>query len=265
MKHWRIPTIALIFLLVLETLPCLTGPWPPALPAGFHSFAWAATTSEGYSYLEESEPFSDQSSTESVPDPLEFWNRGVFAFNDKVYFWFLKPVSQLYGIFIPPGIRTGIRNGFENVKFPVRFVNCLLQGKFRSASVETGRFLINSTIGMGGFFEVASRDFDLHPQFEDTGQTLAFYGMKPLMYVVWPILGPSTMRDSIGLGADTFLNPMYYLPSELWVGFAMRGGVIINNLSFRIGEYEDFKAAALDPYASMRQAYLQYRYNEILQ
>ena len=88
--------------------------------------------------------------------------------------------------------------------------------------------------------------------------------MKPYLYIVLPILGPRRFGTRFGLAGDAFLNPLFYLPQDLWVGVAIRGGIIVNNTSLRIGEYEDFKEAALDPYASMRQAYMQYRQNEIL-
>jgi phospholipid-binding lipoprotein MlaA len=218
---------------------------------------------------EEFEPFAEPVKDEYASDPLERFNRIMFQFNDKLYFWCLKPVSKIYSAFIPTGLRAGVRNGFDNLRFPCRFVNNVLQGKFKAAGVETGRFLINSTLGLVGFVEVAGRDFDLpSPVDEDTGQTLAFYGLKSGWYIVWPVLGPSTIRDSFGLAGDTFLNPIYYLSYfssvDLWESAGMRAGIILNNTSLRIGEYEDFKKAALDPYVSMRQAYLQHRQNEIL-
>jgi phospholipid-binding lipoprotein MlaA len=213
------------------------------------------------------EPSAGTSTTEYAPDPMERVNRAFFQFNDKLYFWFLKPVSQAYGTFIPPGLRICIRNGFDNLRFPSRFVNNVLQGKFKAAGIETGRFVINSTLGFAGFFEIAAREFDLSPPAdEDTGQTLGFYGLKPGLYIVWPVFGPSTVRDSFGLAGDAFLNPLYWIPGagDLWISVATRGGIIVNNTSLRIGQYEDFKKAALDPYVSMRQAYLQYRENDIL-
>jgi phospholipid-binding lipoprotein MlaA len=256
---------ALTSLILSLCLPSPGGEWRfPVIPA-FQNEVLAATPTTGPENDEEPEPFAEAAREEYAPDPLERLNRGIFYFNDKVYFWFLKPASQIYGVFIPPGLRTCIRNGFDNLKFPIRFVNNALQGKFKAAGIETGRFLINSTVGFAGFFEIAARDFCLPPPAdEETGQTLGFYGMKPYLYLVLPILGPSTLRDSLGLAGDAFLNPLFYLPQNLWVGFAIRGEIIVNNTSLRIGEYEDFKEAALDPYASMRQAYLQYRRNEIL-
>ncbi len=230
----------------------------------FRNAAMAATETTIVENEEESGPFAGAPKAEYAPDPLERLNRVFFQFNDKLYFWLLKPVSQIYGIFIPPGVRVGIRNGFDNLKFPTRFVNNVLQGKFKAAGIETARFAINSTLGLAGFFEMASREFDLLPPAdEDTGQTLAFFGMKPGFYIVWPVLGPSTVRDSVGLGGDTVLNPLFWVPRELWLGAVIRGEVLVNNTSLKIGDYEDFKKAALDPYVSMRQAYLQYRDNEI--
>jgi phospholipid-binding lipoprotein MlaA len=188
----------------------------------------------------------------------------AFQFNDKFYFWLLKPVSQIYGMFIPPGIRNCIHNGFDNLRFPTRFVNNVLQGKFKAAGIETARFVINSTLGVAGLFELAAPGFNLPPPpAKDTGQTLAFWGLKPGFYIIWPVLGPSTVRDSFGLAGDTFLNPLYYLPEKFLTGVAIRAGILVNNTSLAIGDYEDFKKAALDPYASMRQAYLQYRENQI--
>ena len=213
---------------------------------------------------EEPEPFKTDVKHEDAHDPLEKMNRAIFVFNDKFYFWFLKPVAQIYGVFAPPGVRTCIKNGFENLRFPTRFLNNLLQGKFKAAGIETGRFLINSTMGFGGLFEIASLHFDLNPPpTEDTGQTLGFYGLKPGFYLVLPFWGPSSLRDGFGLAGDAALSPLFYIPGELWMGVVLRAGESMNNTSLKIGEYEDFKKAALDPYVSMRQAWLQYRKNEI--
>jgi phospholipid-binding lipoprotein MlaA len=260
---------ALALLIVSFFLPSGGGERLSLTSLSFQNSAFAATETTNTMNEEEPEPFKVTAKAEYAPDPLESLNRAFFVFNDKLYFWLLKPAAQIYGIFIPPGVRTCIRNSFDNLRFPSRFINNALQGKFKAAGVETGRFLINSTMGLGGLFEIASLHFDLTPPpDEDTGQTLAFYGLKPGFYIVWPVLGPSSLRDSFGLAGDTFLNPLYYLPYftsvDWWGTVAIRAGMMVNNTSLRIGEYEDFKKAALDPYASMRQAYLQNRQNEIL-
>jgi phospholipid-binding lipoprotein MlaA len=264
----KLPSAILAFLLLSIMIPWGGDEHLSLTSPSFRNAALAATDTTSMENEEESEPFKEASKLEYVPDPLEPLNRAFFVFNDKLYFWLLKPASQIYGIFIPPGVRTCIRNGFDNLRFPSRFINNMLQGKFKAAGIETGRFVINSTFGFAGFFEAAGRDFGLPaPADEDTGQTLAFYGLKPGFYLVIPVLGPSTLRDGFGLAGDTFLNPLYYLPYftslGMWDGVAIRAGMMVNNTSLRIGEYEDFKKAALDPYASMRQAYLQYRKREI--
>jgi phospholipid-binding lipoprotein MlaA len=262
---YRVLITVSAFLLLSLVQPAQNGKWFSLADQTSGNVALAATPVVGDEDYEDIELAAEASTTEYAPDPLERMNRAFFQFNDKLYFWFLKPVSQVYGTFIPPGLRTCIRNGFDNLRFPTRFVNNVLQGKFKAAGIETGRFVINSTLGFAGFFEIAARDFDLSPPAdEDTGQTLGFYGLKPGFYMVWPVFGPSTVRDSFGLAGDGFLNPLYWIPGELWLGAAIRGGIIVNNTSLRIGDYEDFKKAALDPYVSMRQAYLQYRENDIL-
>lgn len=265
----KLPSAILAFLLLSILLPWGGDERLSPASLSFQNAALAATDTASTENEEEPEPFKEAAKTQYAPDPLEPLNRAFFIFNDKLYFWLLKPASQVYGIFIPPGVRTCIRNGFDNLRFPSRFINNVLQGKFRAAGIETGRFLINSTFGFAGFFEAAGRDFGLPPPpEEDTGQTLGFYGLKPGFYLVIPVLGPSSLRDGFGLAGDTFLNPLYYLPYftslGMWDSVAIRAGMTVNNASLRIGEYEDFKKAALDPYASMRQAYLQNRQNEIL-
>jgi len=210
---------------------------------------------------EAEEPFEKEHM--AVADPLEGLNRGIFKFNDKLYFWFLKPVSSAYATVTPQGIRVAVRNAFHNVAMPIRFVNCALQGKGRAMGTELARFVINSALGLGGLIDFASREYNLNPHDEDTGQTLGVYGMKPVLYIVWPVFGPSSVRDTLGMAGDYFLNPLYYLSPDYYVSAALKAGKTVNDTSLRLGEYEDFKKSALDPYISMRDAYLQYRADEI--
>jgi phospholipid-binding lipoprotein MlaA len=193
-----------------------------------------------------------------VADPLEPLNRLMFNVNDALYFWVGKPVVQVYKDVIPEPARVGIRNFFHNLTTPVRFANCLLQGKGDSANTELRRFLVNTTEGVLGFGDPAKDKRGLEPAEEDLGQTLAIHGIGNGFYIVLPLLGPSTLRDSAGLVGDQFLNPIRYVePFE--VSISISGGKITNEGSFHIGEYEDFKAAAPEPYVAMRQAYIQYR------
>jgi len=194
----------------------------------------------------------------TIADPIEPLNRAVFLFNDKFYFWALKPVARGYNAIVPEPVRVSVRSFFRNVRMPIRFVNSLLQGKFKGAGTELARFGINTTLGLAGFLDVAKSRFDLDPQDEDLGQTLGFYGMGGLMYVVWPILGPSTVRDTIGLAGDSFLSPVSYIsPFEAALGVGAYEQ--LNNASLTLGTYEDLKAASLEPYIGVRDAYVQRR------
>jgi phospholipid-binding lipoprotein MlaA len=200
--------------------------------------------------------------TVEVPDPFEPWNRLMFHVNDTLYFWVVKPVAQTYKGVMPEPARLGIRNFFGNVRTPIRYVNCLLQGKNTAADVELRRFLINTTAGVLGFGDPALDQFGLKPVDEDLGQTLATHGFSDGFYVVWPLFGPSTVRDSVGMLGDQFLNPLWYVEStELSIGLS--AAEYTNASSFEIGRYEVFKAAAVDPYIAMRESYIQYRGKQI--
>jgi phospholipid-binding lipoprotein MlaA len=201
----------------------------------------------------------------TIADPIEPFNRVMFQFNDKLYFWALKPVARGYNAVVPEPVRLSVRNCFRNVKMPIRFVNSLFQGKFMGAGTELARFGINTTMGVAGFFDVAKSKFDLDPYDEDFGQTLGFYGMGGLMYIVWPILGPSTVRDTIGTAGDSFLNPVSYIgyfgPYEAALGVSAYEQ--INKTSLVLGTYEEMKDSSLEPYIGERDAYIQYRKKQI--
>jgi phospholipid-binding lipoprotein MlaA len=197
-----------------------------------------------------------------VADPIAPFNRAMYHFNDKFYFWLLKPVAKGYRYVLPTPLRTAIRNFFSNLITPVRFVNCILQGKFHSAGIEFTRFVINSTAGMLGFADPAKNNPQLTPKDEDLGQTFGKYGIGNGFYIVWPILGPSNLRDTIGMAGDLFLNPVAYVqPTEAAVGISALNKV--NTTSFHIGDYEAIKEASIDPYSAIRDAYVQNRMKKI--
>jgi phospholipid-binding lipoprotein MlaA len=199
-----------------------------------------------------------------IPDPLEPVNRAFFHFNDKFYFWVLKPVATGYKTIVPEDGRIGVRNFFSNVRTPVRLVNCLLQANPKCAGTETLRFVLNTTIGVAGFFDPAKKEFNLEKQDKDFGQTLGIWGMGPAFYINWPILGPSSLRDTVGYVGDLSLDPRTYLPARLLI-VDIGSQVLdkVNDTSLTIGEYEELKKAALDPYVALREAYHQYRENKI--
>lgn len=206
---------------------------------------------------------AENEKVKEMRDPLEPVNRVFFQFNDKLYFWVLKPVSKVYSFILPSFLRTGIRNGFHNLLVPVRFVNNLLQGKPKNAGIEVARFAINTTVGIGGLMDVAKHEFNLYPKNEDFGQTLGKYGIGPGIYIDWPIFGPSSIRDTVGMAGDFFLDPIFYLSPDIETTGAIFAGKYTNNTSLRLGEYEDFKESAIDPYIALRNAYYQHRIKEI--
>ena len=199
-----------------------------------------------------------------IADPLEPINRTMYGLNDIFYFWVMKPCAMTCEQVVPEPARIGIRNFFQNLTTPIRFVNCLLQGKGDGAGTEFNRFVINTTAGILGFGDPARDQHGLKPAKEDMGQTLAVFGFDNGIYIVWPLLGPSTMRDSVGRVGDMFLSPMFYVEhTETMMGITTARS--INGSSFHVGEYEVFKSEALDPYVAMRDKYIQSRNKKIQQ
>jgi phospholipid-binding lipoprotein MlaA len=228
--------------------------------AGNMLIADAASSGSSDAEIEEDEDYLEEE--DMIADPLEPINRAFFTFNDRLYFWVLKPVAQGYAKVVPEGVRTSIRNFFDNLMTPVRFVNSVLQLKFEPAGNELVRFGVNSTIGMLGLFDVAREKMGIGMQDEDFGQTLGKWGLGPGFYINWPILGPSSLRDTIGYAGDYFLDPVNYV-NPLPDRYAIRAGDKINRASFKIGDYEAIKKESMDPYSAIRDIYYQYRESRI--
>jgi phospholipid-binding lipoprotein MlaA len=193
-----------------------------------------------------------------IRDPLEPFNRAIFLFNDKAYFWVMKPVAQGYAAVIPEPVRVSVRNFFYNLATPIRLANNLLQGRIRDSGAELLRFTINSTIGIGGLFDPAKNDFHIDRRDEDLGQTLGAWGMGHGVYIVLPLLGPSSLRDAAGLAGDAFLDPVNYL-DDLEAVVAVKAFKAENEVSLTIGDYEDLRKSAVDPYVAFRDAFVQHR------
>lgn len=201
-------------------------------------------------------------------DPLEKFNRGVWGVNmaaDKVI---IKPVSSVYRTVAPKPIRSGVSNFFSNVTEPWSFVNNLLQGKPKRAARNFGRFVINTTIGLGGLFDLASRR-GIEKAPEDFGQTLAKWGVNGGPYLVLPLLGPSTLRDGVGSGVAFGADPVNIgireanVSNEASLGY--RAVQVIDGRSQLTDSGADaFLKSSLDPYATARSAYLQRRRAAIL-
>jgi phospholipid-binding lipoprotein MlaA len=216
-------------------------------------------------FLDELDAEDEASETEtaSVYDPFYSWNKAMFHFNDKFYFWFAKPVAQGYKAAVPYEIRDSLRNFFFNIFAPVRLTNCVLQGKFTRAGAEFGRFFVNSTAGVLGLGNPAKNFPSLNPPSEDMGQTLGTYGIGNGPYLVLPIIGPSTLRDALGMFTDRFVfNPLSYTDTfEFSLGLTTTN--FLNDASFQIGDYDAFKNSAIEPYEAMRNFYIQYRNNKL--
>ena len=212
-------------------------------------------------------PLEAEEEVGTIPDPIEPVNRAFFVFNDKLYFWVLKPVASGYKTVAPEVVRVCIRNFFSHVTTPVRLANCLLQANPECAGIETARLVLNTAIGFAGFFDSARTGFNLEKQDRDFGQTLGIWGMRPVFYIDLPILGPSSLRDFLGFIVDVSFDPRTYLAFYFaTISYANTGGWVldkINEASLSLGEYEELKRAALDPYIALREAYHQYRQSKI--
>jgi phospholipid-binding lipoprotein MlaA len=194
-------------------------------------------------------------------DPLEPLNRGVYQFNDALDKAVLKPVAQAYRAVLPQFIRSSVSNFFSNINDVVVALNNLLQGKFTAAYADFGRVAINSTLGLGGLFDIAS-EAGVEKHDEDFGQTLGRWGVGDGPFVMLPLLGPSTGRDAVGLLVDSRADLVTYVdPShnrnQLW------GTRIVNRRSELLDASTVLETAALDPYEFLRDAYLQRRRNLI--
>lgn len=200
----------------------------------------------------------------SYPDPLESTNRGVFAFNRQLDKWILDPVTEAYRFVVPKLARDAVSRFFLNLGSTKTLVNDFLQLEWRDAGVTTGRLVVNSTVGIGGLFDVAEM-IGLERHESDFGQTLALAGTPSGPYLVLPILGPANVRDGTGLVIDGFFQPTYYIlgPADLLIGPSevfLYGGT--SGLSTRERHYAELKAledSSIDFYAAMRSGYYQDR------
>ena len=199
-----------------------------------------------------------------VKDSLPSYNRAVFTFNDKLYYYLFRPLSKGWGI-VPEVARTGVRNFFTNVRMPGRFFNCLFQGKIKGAGTELARLLINSTIGGAGFSDPAKKYFHLDIQDEDFGQTLGSYDLGTGSYLELPFIGPSNVRDAFGLLVDTALDPVTLLTFvSPYATLGTRGSIAINDISIDKGDtYEGLVEQAIDPYIAIQDAYTQNRAKKV--
>jgi phospholipid-binding lipoprotein MlaA len=196
-------------------------------------------------------------STTAGPDPWERMNRGTFAFNEAADQWLIEPVAKGWDFVLPELVQTGIANFFENLRFPIYFGNNLLQGEIEQGYLEIWRFLLNSTAGVAGFVDVASMAGWPHHD-EDFGLTLGHWGVPRGPYLVLPIFGASTVRDTVGLGGDAAMSVYsYFVP--IYVPIAARATDLLNKRAIFLEEVAQSREEAFDFYVFVRSAYLQNR------
>ena len=195
-------------------------------------------------------------------DPLSGYNSIMTTINDKFYEYLLKPTAQGYAYVMPENARSGIGNFFDNLFFPIRFANNLLQFKIQNSVDELERFVINSTMGIAGFADVAYSTFNIKAHNEDFGQTLGFYGIGSGFHVVLPLFGSSNLRDIVGIAADTWVNPLNYIAArdvnllkDNEQSLYITGFYMINKTSLHIEEYDNFKKDAIELYPYLRSFY----------
>ena len=192
-------------------------------------------------------------------DPLEGLNRSVYKFNDVVDKVALKPVAQGYQAITPSPVQTGVNNFFKNIRDVVTLVNELFQFKFKQAANTTGRVAVNTTVGVLGIFDVHSKSGGVRTK-EDFGQTLGYYGFDSGAYLVLPLLGPSSTRDGIGFITDAvFFDPIGYINDDTarWTTIAI---AVVDKRADLMDDI-DIRDKAFDPYAYMRDSYIQNREN----
>jgi ABC-type transporter lipoprotein component MlaA len=191
-------------------------------------------------------------------DPWEPFNEKMFEFNRRLDRYVLKPVATAYNFVVPDRVQIMIANGFDNINFVPRMMNSLLQGKFDGAVRELGRFLFNSTVGIGGLFDVAKME-GIEKSREDFGQTLGFYGVGPGPYLILPFFEPLTVRDGVGRAVDGFMDPMTYFVPFFYTRLIMKVEEIVNDRSLNLELFQGFEESVIDMYSAVRHAYLKRR------
>ncbi|MDP3092922.1 MAG: VacJ family lipoprotein [Nitrospira sp.] len=250
-------------------------PEPPTASSPGKSGAAASGSSDRDEFFD---PFakSDGPAADEY-DPWEPFNSTMFEFNRKVDRFVLKPLAQGYDFVVPNAAQIGVSKFFSNLRFMPRFMNNLFQGKVTGAGVEMGRFLVNSTLGVAGFLDIATH-MNLQTSEEDTGQTLGFYGVTPGPYLVLPLMPPFSLRDGIGYTVDLFLDPINWLvlplievkgvPSAIahknrtttsMIRLGRQVEEVTNDRSLNLEKFQGVEEATLDLYAAVRNAYLQKR------
>ena len=218
-------------------------------------------------FISEEDLFEDDfEEIQTISDPLIGLNRSIFKFNHFVYMKILGPVAQTYRTIAPDPVEQGFYNFFDNLKYPVRLAGNLLQFKIEESFQETGKFLVNTTIGVAGFHKASDAFPSLNPPVEDLGQAFGSWGIGEGFYIVIPFLGPSNLRDLIGRYGDRYPHPV----SDPWTVLDdSTDRFIVNAVDFvtdsprLLYRYQLFTESAIDPYEAMKDGFTQYRMQQI--
>jgi phospholipid-binding lipoprotein MlaA len=206
------------------------------------------------------DPFAPNVSAPDMLDPFEDYNRFMFDFNEGFYDSVMEPVVRGYRDVVNEDIRMAISNIFDNAMAPLKLVSSILQGDMEKSGRVIGRTVINTTIGIGGMFDVADKTFQIKDVNEDLDQVLGAYGVPTGPYVVIPFLGPSYVRNIIGKAGGAFLSPVAQFSPGLEVGAGLTVSDKINDTSFIVDDIEQLEESAIDKYESVRDFYNQYRF-----
>ncbi len=213
--------------------------------------------SDSFDDLED--PFASKLDTPEMPDPFEDYNRFMFDLNEEFYDNIMGPVVREYRDFVNEDIRIGIANIFDNAMAPLKLVSSFLQGDIDKTGRVIARTIINTTIGLGGMFDVADSAFDIKDVNEDLDQVLGVYGVPTGPYIMIPLFGPSYARNIFGRAAGIFLSPTYHFAPGVEVGGALTVTDQVNDTSFIVDDIEQMDDSTLDKYESVRDFYGQYR------
>jgi ABC-type transporter lipoprotein component MlaA len=259
----------LIYLTEIKSRRCVHTLALLVLVLGSSLFAHAQGTNVGFTNLSIAEKVV---LPKSVPDPLEPFNRVMWGFNKAVMTGVVKPTSRVYRFVVAKPVRTGIGNFGRNLTYPGRLINNLLQAKWNGARDETWRFVCNTTAGVAGFWDVATK-WKIPKSDADFGQTFGKWGWQPQFFIMLPIYGPSSDRDAVGLAADTAANPLLYIapydfdihkPLTYLGPYSYLAYIVMyNNLSDSVGEYVRFSQAEADPYSEIQYAWTFARANRV--
>jgi phospholipid-binding lipoprotein MlaA len=241
------------------------GPWIAIFSAswllGWSASARADEADEAAAEEYDELYFDEDAEEDDAGDPWEPMNRGIFWVNDGLDRYAIEPVSKAWDYVLPDFAQRALRNAFGNLRFPILFFNHLFQWKPEEAGKDVARFVLNSSVGIGGLLDPAST-IGLKVSNEDFGQTLGYWGVPPGPYLMLPFFGPSNVRDGCGLIVDSGFRAIgFFIP--FWASIAMQAVDTLNRRSLIREQIEAERLAALDWYTAVRSAYTQYRENQV--